>query len=1188
MNALLINLCTSSKFEYNHIGIEHLEIGVLFMSKKKKGGYKMAGISSTIRLSDAMTPVLTNITGALHMTLNAFSALQTAANVNMNTTLFDSARSSIQEADIALAGYQERLNEINNRQPPVPPTPPIPPVPPQPPQPQWQNLNTSQIFMNSGATRFVEEINATNSAMRQVLQTQQQLSTQAANLNILPSSALNDFNNVQERIHQVQAAMMEIQNIPLHLRTDSINNQLEVIREQMSQIGEVQNNVSGSLGTMNTQAANASLQQLNDMLENVTRHIRDINSQQIRPQWQNISAPQLFTNTGAERFLEEMNAANNSMREVLQTQQQISTQAMSTHLLSTNALNDFNNVQEKVHIVQSAMMELQNIPLYLRTDTMNNQIESIRQQMQGVGTLQSQISNAVINMDTAGANASLQQLNDMMDSVMRNVRSINAQQITPQWQSVAALPVFQNTGAERFQAEVAAANNAMERMLQINAQVRASTASMRMLPPNAQADIANIGNRMTQLAHKIRQIDKIPVSMRTETLNNQLENLRGQFFQATQSAEALNRAMQGGDLSAANTAAQQLNSTLGTAERTIRDNINAQNNFNHSVAQGTAAASGLESMIRRYGAAILSFAGVKKVLNLSDTLTQSTARINMMTKGLEDVGAVQDKIFAAAQRARGNYQEMLGMVGSFGVRAEAAFSSTSETIKFAENLNKLYVMAGTAQGEAAGATLQLTQALGSGVLRGQELNSVFKAAPNLIQIVADYMGVGIDKIRETAMEGKLSASVVKNAVLSASEDIDKQFSQMPTTFAQVANSIGNQALMAFQPVLAQISDITKSDRFQSMVTGIVNGLASVASVATQVFDALATGAAFVVDNWDAISPIIYGVATAFGTYAVALGIQTAATWVANGAAQAFFKTLLTNPLTWIALLVGMVITAVAAWIDKIGGLKVAWLTVVDAIKFAWDGLILAAQKVWMNVQTAFENLVLAVETARMGVLNALDSMKASGLTIIQNFVNGAIDLINDLISAVNTIAGTSFEMVGHVTWGTDAALEAAANKAARQEYLDNISNNFASRQAQRQAEFDAAFNEMIAAHQERQAEIFGVRVSQSPGFAAARGALNIKDNSNLLEAGNYNTAAIADSTRDITDSLEMTREDLKAMKDIAERDYINRFTTAENKVEVGNISIVANEAQDLDGMVDYLTQQLSEQMAMSASGYHNY
>lgn len=250
-------------------------------------------------------------------------------------------------------------------------------------------------------------------------------------------------------------------------------------------------------------------------------------------------------------------------------------------------------------------------------------------------------------------------------------------------------------------------------------------------------------------------------------------------------------------------------------------------------------------MIKRYGAAILSFAGVKKVLNLSDTLTQSTARINMMTRGLEDVGAVQDKIFVTAQRARGSYQETLRMVGSFGVRAEAAFSSTSKTIKFAENLNKIYAIAGTNQAEARGATLQLTQALGSGVLQGQELNSVFAAAPNLIKTVADYMGVNIGKIREMAADGKLSASVVKNAVLLAAEDIDKQFSQMPTTFAKVMNSVDNQALMAFQPVLAQISDITKSDRFQSMVTGIVNGLASVASMATVVFDVLAFGTAVV-------------------------------------------------------------------------------------------------------------------------------------------------------------------------------------------------------------------------------------------------------------------------------------------------------------------------------------------------------
>lgn len=1088
-----------------------------------------------------MTPVLTSITGALHMTLNAFSALQTAANVNMNTTLFDSARSSIQQADIALAGYQERLNEINNRQPPTPPQPPVPPQPPQ-----WQNLSTQQIFTNIGAERFVEEINATNSAMRQVLQTQQQLSTQAAN---------------------------------------------------------------------------ASLQQLNDMLENVTRHIRDINSQQIRPPWQNISAPQLFMNTGAERFLEEMNAANNSMRQVLQTQQQISTQAMSTHLLSANALNDFNNVQEKVHIVQSALTELSNTPPYLRTDTMNNQIEGIRQQMQGVGTLQSQISNAVINMDTAGANASLQQLNDMMDSVMRNVRSINAQQITPQWQSVAAPPVFQNTGAERFQAEVAAANTAMERMLQINAQVRASTASMRMLPANAQADIANIGNRMQQLAQKIQAINRIPVSMRTETLNNQLENLRGQFFQATQSAEALNRAMQGGDLSAANMAAQQLNASLGTAERTIRDNINAQNNFNHSVTQGTVAASGLESMIRRYGAAILSFAGVKKVLNLSDTLVQTNARIAMMAGGVEHVGAVQDQVFAAAQRARGNYQEMLDMVGKFGMRAKAAFGNTNETIKFAENLNKMYAIAGANQMEVASATLQLTQALGSGVLRGQELNAVFNAAPNVIQTVADYMGVNIGKIRELAAEGKVTAEIVKNALLGATADIDEKFSQMPTTFGQVMNSIGNQALMAFQPVLAQISDITKSDRFQSMVTGIVNGLASVASVATQVFDALATGAAAVVDNLSVIEPLVLGMATAFGVYTAAvvahnvaqginIGLQTAhaiaiavktkstiadvaATYNLTVAQWALNSAFLACPLTWIVVGIIAVISIFFALIavinkvtgDSISGIGLITGTLSFGLAVIKNTILAAIELIFTLVETIVNPLVAIANF----VENLFNDPIAAVIHLFADMADAVLGIIEGLASAIDMVFGSS--LASHVAGWRESLSSVAdewANKLGNGTYeaaagtfdLDAMMAEIGMdlRRTDYGDAWDAGYDWGASLFAEESGALFGAGSNSGMQYI----------NDGLLMQGNYNTAAIADSTRDITDSLEISNEELKYMKDMAERDYINRFTTAEVKIDVGGISNTVNEAQDLDGMVDYLIHDLLEKQAMSAAGYHNY
>ena len=1148
----------------------------------------MGGISSTIRLTDAMTPVLTNIASALHMTLNAFEAMQAAASANMDTTSFDAAKASIQEADIALANYKERLNQLNNQ-------PPVPPVPPQPPVPQWENLNTSQIFTNSGAERFTEEINATNSAIRQVLQSQQQISTQAASVNIIPISALNDFNNVEEKFHLLQSTIREIENIPLYMRTDGINNQIESIRQQMQGVGVLQNQISSSIINMDTANANASLQQLNDAMDSIMRSVRNINTQQITPPWQNISSPQLFMNTGAERFTEEINAANSAIRQVLQSQQQISAQAASVNIIPASALNDFNNVEEKFHLLQSTMREIENIPLYLRTDGMNNQLESIRQQMQGVGVLQNQISSSIINMDTANANASLQQLNDAMDSIMRSVRNINTQQITPLWQSTSDVPVFQNTGSARFQAEINAANTAMQKMLQVQEQVRVSSANMRILPPAAQQDITNMGNRVQQLAQKIRQINRIPVSMRTEALNNQIENLRGQFAQATQSMQALNAAMQQGDLSAANAAAQQLNNTLSTAERNIRDNINAQNNFNQSVQQGTAAASGLESMIKRYGAAILSFAGVKKVLNLTDTLTQTNARIAMMAGGYDQVADVQDKVFAAAQRARGNYQAMLDMTSKFGLRAKAAFSDTNETIQFAENLNKMYAIAGATQMEQMSATLQLTQALGSGVLRGQELNAVFNAAPNVIQTVADYLGVDIGKIREMAAEGEITASVVKNALLSATESIDEQFKQMPVTFSQVMTSIANQALMEFQPVLTRISEITSSDRFQSMVNGVINGLTTLASVATEAFDILSTGAAFVYDNWNVIEPVVIGVAAAYGVYTTAVIASNAATAISNN-----LKAINAAKSAWQAAgtLSAAKAAAMAAGSQRALNTALLACPLVRVIS-----LLITIASAAYAAATAFDNFSNSSISAK-GIVTGVFTVIAAhiinkflvpvqnGLAALANFFG---NVFNNPALAVQILfrdmAQTILKFILNIAKGIEALINAIPSvQVDITSKVSDFYNNFAAKTQEIKA--SAEYVEYIKAIDYVDYESafkFGYNKSLKESgtlLEASNKAATKYLNSDLLAQGNYNTAAIADSTHDITDSLDISNEEIKYLKDIAERDYINRFTTAENKVVIENISNSVSEAQDLDGMIDYLTEKLVEQVAMSASGIH--
>ncbi|HUM45210.1 MAG TPA: tape measure protein, partial [Fervidobacterium sp.] len=324
--------------------------------------------------------------------------------------------------------------------------------------------------------------------------------------------------------------------------------------------------------------------------------------------------------------------------------------------------------------------------------------------------------------------------------------------------------------------------------------------------------------------------------------------------------------------------------------------------FNQQLKNTEKASSGASSGIERLVKGIISIAAVKKTIDLADEITQTTARLNLINDGLQTTAELQDMIMASANRSRASYTSMADVVAKLGLRAGDAFSSNKEIIAFAENLNKMFVIAGASQEEMRSASLQLTQALGSGVLRGDELNAVFEAAPNIIQTIADYLDVPIGQIRNMAAEGMITADIVKNAILSATDDINKQFESMPMTFGQAWTIITNTLMDAFLPVLQLI----------------------------------AKGAQWIADNWSILEPIFWGLTAAVGAYAVALGIQTVATWIATGAAKAFFATLLSNPLFYIALAIGVVVGLIYKWVQSVGGIKIAWMIAMNAILTAWD------------------------------------------------------------------------------------------------------------------------------------------------------------------------------------------------------------------------------------------------------------
>ncbi|WP_068786613.1 tape measure protein [Paenibacillus phocaensis] len=595
-----------------------------------------------------------------------------------------------------------------------------------------------------------------------------------------------------------------------------------------------------------------------------------------------------------------------------------------------------------------------------------------------------------------------------------------------------------------------------------------------------------------------------------------------------------------------NAAKQQIASAEAEINRQIQKATESQNRFNQSLNNGKASSSGLARSITGIVAAYLSVQSLKSVLDLSDTYSNTTARLNLMNDGLQTTAELQDKIMESANRARASYQTTADVVAKLGQRAGDVFKSNDETIQFAENLNKQFVIAGASQMEMASASLQLTQALGSGVLRGEELNAVFEAAPNVIQTIADYMNVPIGKIRDMASDGEITASIVKNAMLSATDEINKKFESMPMTFAQVWALIQNILIDAFAPLLQTIGK----------------------------------GAQFIYDNWSKIEPVLAGAAAGAVALAVGLGIQAAATWIATGAASAFFATLLSNPLTWIVVLIGLVVMAIYKWVKSVGGLKIAWMIVVDALLTGWDWVKYGfyAGVYWvMNLFNEFQLSFMRVST---NIQNFMGDMKAGVLSILQNMVNGAIDIINDFINTLNKIPGVSIDLVDKVTFGAGAQLINEAQKQARNAELAKYSDKINSQISARAESLEKMASEAKAATAARKAEIAAAQAEKLAKSQSKNGSLA----SGNIPAFNGGTIDKVNKVGKIEDTVDISSEDLKLMRELAEMKSIQNFVTYTPTVQVTTGPV--SKDVDIDEVVARIEQTLEEDLAANAAGVY--
>lgn len=558
------------------------------------------------------------------------------------------------------------------------------------------------------------------------------------------------------------------------------------------------------------------------------------------------------------------------------------------------------------------------------------------------------------------------------------------------------------------------------------------------------------------------------------------------------------------------------------------------------------AAESMKSKFMHAAAAVGAALSIKNIIGLADAMTQTEARLNLITGDLEKTAALQDQIMASANRSRASYQSTADAVAKMGIMAKDAFNNTDELVAFTELINKQFTIAGASVAGQEAAMMQLTQAMASGVLRGEELNSIFEQAPTIIQSIADHLGVSVGEIRAMAAEGQITAQVVKDAMLSSADEINAQFSAMPYTFSQVWTMMQNILLEAFGPLIQVIG----------------------------------AGAQWIYENWAAIEPVLVGVATAVAILTAAYLVHTAATWLQVEANRALIISLLSNPILWIAVAIGILVGMIYKWIQSVGGLRNAWNLCTLALIVGWNAVKLAFFVGVYWVMDLVAKLQLCWQKAGVAIANFMGNMKVSVLTILQNMINGAIDLINKFIGLLNKLPGVNIEAIEHVTFAATAAAENEAAKAARAEELANFEAELAAAKAGRDAHIDslkAELNSSVSALQSANAQM---KAEAAANNAAEQMALD-GIGQDLSGPG-----GIKDSAGSTAASLKETTEDLKYMRDLAEQEAINRFTTAEVKIDMSGMTNRIDSDMDLDGVLNTLTEGFAEALEVAAEGVH--
>lgn len=831
------------------------------------------------------------------------------------------------------------------------------------------------------------------------------------------------------------------------------------------------------------------------------------------------------------------------------------------------------------------------------------------------------------------------------------------------WQS-GGIEVFNSSGMERFRQEVRSTDAMLERLSHMQDTIARQAFDTSIFPLDGFRDLNRMAVRIDLVRERIQQIENNPLNMGTDAANVELETLRGQLAQAIQVQQNLNQAMNDMDVQEANEAYLRLQQIIGDTERQIRDHADEQGQLNTEEAGDTGGPGGLLQTVTGAVSSVVTVENIAEVLNLSDQMTSAAAGLDRINDGLQTAQDLQNMVYLSSERSRSSYLGMADAVSNMGAAAGDAFGNSREIVAFTEQVSKQFQIAGMDQGGTNEAMQQMAQMMGAGTMSAEEYNSLLEQAPNMIQTIADYLGVPQEELENMAATGQITSDLVKNAMFSAADETNAKFESMPKTFEQIRTSMENTGLMAVRPLLNGLSEIANSEAFQGLVThageafallagaaepilnqiGGMEGLWSVADAAISVlllaggavlgiFGLLVDGVQLLMDNWSWLSPIIYGVVAALAVYhgwqlavntvsAISEGIHSAmataqmihaamttaltgATAGETAAQNGLNAALAACPLVWIIILV---IALVAAFYAVIAAINHFAGTSISA-----TGLICG---VFMTALAVIGNLLFALINLGMGLFaffwnfiaafanffgNVFDDPVGSIARLFLKLADVVLGVLETVASAIDTVFGSEFadtisgwrdSLGGWVDETFGEGKEFMKELDVSDRYLEGFDYNKAWDKGY---SFGEGIEDKITNFDP--ASLFGENPLPSPDeydkfpFSqdeSGNSPFPLPDEySSSLEDGGIGGGIenISENTGAMTDSMDITGEELKYLRDIAEQEAINRFTTAEISIEQTNHNTIKN-GMDLDGVISGMTDAVNEAIFISTEGVH--